>query len=169
MTTPLIRLNEFESGENSPRRILEERVYATAYVWHNYGNTTIGARSDIENVPIDRLKDFYHRWYRPDNTTRFLVIGPQAALPSGNDKTSILVSVNNKPGALASMLQPIARHGISMTRIESRPSRQAMWEYVFYIDVDGHRDDDEVAAALAALEQETFAVKVLGSYPKAVI
>ena len=106
---------------------------------------------------------------RPDNTTRFLVIGPQAALPSGNDKTSILVSVNNKPGALASMLQPIAKHGISMTRIESRPSRQAMWEYVFYIDVDGHRDDDEVAAALAALEQETFAVKVLGSYPKAVI
>jgi chorismate mutase/prephenate dehydratase len=106
---------------------------------------------------------------RPDNTTRFLVIGPQAALPSGNDKTSLLVSINNKPGALAAMLQPIARHGISMTRIESRPSRQAMWEYVFYIDVDGHRDDDEVAAALAALQQETFAVKVLGSYPKAVI
>ena len=106
---------------------------------------------------------------RPDNTTRFLVIGPQAALPSGNDKTSLLVSVNNKPGALAAMLQPIARHGISMTRIESRPSRQAMWEYVFYIDVDGHRDDEDVAAALTALEQETFAVKVLGSYPKAVI
>jgi len=101
--------------------------------------------------------------------TRFLVIGPQAALPSGNDKTSLLVSINNKPGALAAMLQPIARHGISMTRIESRPSRQAMWEYVFYIDVDGHRDDDKVAAALAALQQETFAVKVLGSYPKAVI
>ncbi len=106
---------------------------------------------------------------RPDNTTRFLVIGPQAALPSGNDKTSLLVSVNNKPGALAALLQPIARHGISMTRIESRPSRQAMWEYVFYIDVDGHRDNDDVAAALAALEQQAFAVRVLGSYPKAVV
>ena len=67
------------------------------------------------------------------------------------------------------MLKPIAQHGISMTRIESRPSRQAMWEYVFYIDVNGHRDDADVAAALADLERETFAVKVLGSYPKAVI
>ena len=106
---------------------------------------------------------------QPDNTTRFLVIGPQAALPSGEDKTSLLISVNNKPGALYRMLQPIAQHKISMTRIESRPSRQAMWEYVFYIDVDGHRDDAAVAAALEALENEAFAVKVLGSYPKAVI
>jgi chorismate mutase/prephenate dehydratase len=106
---------------------------------------------------------------QPDNTTRFLVIGPQATPPSGRDKTSLLVSVNNKPGALYAMLQPIAQHGISMTRIESRPSRQAMWEYVFYIDVDGHRDDADVAAALLDLEQEALAVKVLGSYPKAVI
>jgi len=106
---------------------------------------------------------------QPDNTTRFLIIGPQAAKPSGADKTSLLISVNNKPGALFSLLQPIAENGISMTRIESRPSRQAMWEYVFYIDVDGHRDDPAVAATLNALEQEAFAVKVLGSYPKAVI
>jgi chorismate mutase/prephenate dehydratase len=106
---------------------------------------------------------------RPDNTTRFLVIGSQAVLPSGNDKTSLLVSVSNKPGALSELLQPIAQHKISMTRIESRPSRQAMWEYVFYIDVNGHRDDAGVAAALAALEEKAFAVKVLGSYPKAVI
>jgi chorismate mutase/prephenate dehydratase len=105
----------------------------------------------------------------PDNTTRFLVIGQQAARCSGDDKTSLLVSVNNKPGSLYSMLKPIAEHGISMTRIESRPSRQALWEYVFYIDVNGHRDDADVAAVLAALEQEAFAVKVLGSYPKAVI
>ena len=106
---------------------------------------------------------------QPDNTTRFLVIGPQAVPPSGNDKTSLLVSVNNKPGALYELLQPIAQHKISMTRIESRPSRQAMWEYVFYIDVNGHRDDTGLAAALAALAEKAFAVKVLGSYPKAVI
>jgi chorismate mutase/prephenate dehydratase len=105
----------------------------------------------------------------PDNTTRFLVIGSQAVLPSGNDKTSLLVSVNNKPGALSELLQSIAQHKISMTRIESRPSRQALWEYVFYIDVNGHRDDAGLAAALAALEEKAFAVKVLGSYPKAVI
>jgi chorismate mutase/prephenate dehydratase len=106
---------------------------------------------------------------RPDNTTRFLVIGSQAVPPSGNDKTSLLVSVNNKPGALYELLQPIAQHKISMTRIESRPSRQAMWEYVFYIDVNGHRDDSGLAATLAALEEKAFAVKVLGSFPKAVI
>jgi chorismate mutase/prephenate dehydratase len=106
---------------------------------------------------------------QPDNTTRFLVIGSQAVQSGGNDKTSLLVSVNNRPGALHDLLQPIAEHKISMTRIESRPSRQAMWEYVFYIDVDGHRDDAAVAAALAALEDKAFSVKVLGSYPKAVI
>jgi chorismate mutase/prephenate dehydratase len=105
----------------------------------------------------------------PDNTTRFLVIGKQQALPSGHDKTSLLISVRNKPGALYAMLEPMAKHDISMTRIESRPSRQAMWEYVFYIDVEGHREDAAVAKVLDALEQEAFAVKVLGSYPKAVI
>jgi chorismate mutase/prephenate dehydratase len=106
---------------------------------------------------------------QPDNTTRFLVIGSRPVQPGGNDKTSLLVSVNNRPGALYELLQPIAEHKISMTRIESRPSRQAMWEYVFYIDVDGHRDDAAVAAALAALEDKAFSVKVLGSYPRAVI
>ncbi|MGD2138145.1 MAG: prephenate dehydratase [Gammaproteobacteria bacterium] len=105
----------------------------------------------------------------PDNTTRFLVIGRESVPPGGNDKTSLLVSIRNRPGALYTVLQHIAEQGISMTRIESRPSRQEMWEYVFYIDVEGHRDDAAVAAALAALGQETVAVKVLGSYPKAVI
>ncbi len=105
----------------------------------------------------------------PDNTTRFLVIGRQVALPSGNDLTSLLISVRNKPGTLYQMLQHIARHGVSMTRIESRPSRKGVWDYLFYIDVEGHRDDPPVAAALADLEKEAFAVKVLGSYPRAVI
>ncbi len=105
----------------------------------------------------------------PDNTTRFLVIGKQAVPSSGDDKTSLLISIMNKPGVLHAMLQHIAKQGVSMTRIESRPSRQGMWEYVFYIDVEGHLDDGPVAAALAALEKEAFGVKVLGSYPKAVI
>ncbi|MGB5305616.1 MAG: prephenate dehydratase [Gammaproteobacteria bacterium] len=105
----------------------------------------------------------------PNNTTRFLVIGKQAVRPSGNDKTSLLVSVRNQPGALYKILQPIANNGISMTRIESRPSRQGLWEYVFHIDVEGHRLDAPVVAALAELEASAFAVKVLGSYPKAVI
>ena len=90
-------------------------------------------------------------------------------LPSGNDKTSLLISVQNKPGSLYRLLKPMAEHDVSMTRIESRPSRQQMWEYVFYIDVEGHRDDASVAMALEALKREAFVVKVLGSYPKAVI
>jgi chorismate mutase / prephenate dehydratase len=105
----------------------------------------------------------------PDNTTRFLVIGKQAALPSGNDLTSLLVSVRNRPGTLYAMLEHFARNGVSMTRIESRPSRKGIWDYVFFIDIEGHRDDARVAQALTELEQETFAVKVLGSYPRAVI
>ena len=105
----------------------------------------------------------------PDNTTRFLVIGKQLAMPSGNDLTSLLISVRNKPGTLYQLLQHIARNGVSMTRIESRPSRQGVWDYLFYIDVEGHREDPQVAAALADLEKEAFALKVLGSYPRAVI
>ena len=106
---------------------------------------------------------------RPDNTTRFLVIGRQMPAPSGSDKTSLLVSAVNKPGALYRLLQPLATHDISLSRIESRPSRQGMWEYVFFIDIEGHVQEEKVAAALRALEEEAAMVKILGSYPCAVI
>lgn len=106
---------------------------------------------------------------KPDNTTRFLVLGKNDVPPSGNDKTSLLVAARNKPGALFHLLEPFARNGLSMTRIESRPSRQAMWEYVFFVDVDGHAEDPKVAAALAELGQNASLLKILGAYPKAVI
>jgi len=102
----------------------------------------------------------------PNNTTRFLVVGDQMVGPSGNDKTSLMVTVHNKAGALYSLLEPISRHGVSMTRIESRPSRLSKWDYVFFVDVDGHREDEKVAAALSELESRTSMLKVLGSYPK---
>lgn len=102
----------------------------------------------------------------PNNTTRFLVIGPYNVERSGSDKTSIMVSVHNKPGALYSLLEPIARQGVSMTRIESRPSRVSKWDYVFFLDVEGHVEDANVAAALEALGAEAAMLKVLGSYPK---
>ncbi len=105
----------------------------------------------------------------PGNTTRFLVIGRQRPAASGADKTSLMVSVRNQPGALFRLLEPFARHGISMTRIESRPSRQGLWDYVFFVDIEGHRDTPEVAQALEDLEREALALKVLGSYPKAVL
>lgn len=103
-----------------------------------------------------------------DNTTRFLVIGKKSTPPSGKDKTTLLVSALNKPGALVSLLKPFADNQISMTKIESRPSRSGIWEYVFFIDIDGHRENDKVAKALEQLENVSAMMKVLGSYPKAV-
>lgn len=105
----------------------------------------------------------------PDNTTRFLVIGRHDTPPSGNDKTSLLVATLNKPGALSHLLQPFANHGVSMTRIESRPSRVTIWDYVFFIDIEGHIQDETVKAALKDLEKESSMLKILGSYPKAVM
>jgi chorismate mutase/prephenate dehydratase len=105
----------------------------------------------------------------PDNTTRFLVIGTIETAPSGNDKTSLLLSSRNRPGALQRLLAPLAKNRINMTRIESRPSRQSMWEYVFFIDIDGHANDRKLAKALAELEKEAAFLKRLGSYPKAVL
>ncbi len=105
----------------------------------------------------------------PNNTTRFLIIGKEDTPPSGIDKTSLMVSARNKPGALASLLEPLAESRISMTRIESRPSRMGMWEYVFFIDIEGHRQDEKTANALDKLKQEAAVLKILGSYPKAVL
>ena len=103
-----------------------------------------------------------------DNTTRFLVIGRRLFPPSGHDRTSILVFIHDKPGALFDVLSPFARHGISMNRIESRPSHQAKWEYAFFIDLAGHVEDEAMKKALAELERHAAQVKVLGSYPVAV-
>ncbi|MBA3581786.1 MAG: prephenate dehydratase [Gammaproteobacteria bacterium] len=105
----------------------------------------------------------------PDNTTRFLVIGQQTIAESGDDKTSLMVSTKNKSGALYSLLKPLADHECSMTRIESRPSRQGAWEYVFFIDIEGHHESSVLQRALRALEKEAAMVKVLGSYPKAAL
>ncbi len=105
----------------------------------------------------------------PDNTTRFLVIGKRATPASGVDKTSLLIYTDNRPGALYAILEPIAKNNLSMTRIESRPSRQGMWNYVFFIDIDGHVDDTNVKQALDELQKSANVVKVLGSYPRAVL
>lgn len=105
----------------------------------------------------------------PDNTTRFLVIGKRATPPSGKDKTTLLISTHNKPGALYRILEPLMNNNISMTRIESRPSRRGMWDYVFFIDFEGHRDDTNAARAIAELDQQASFLKILGSYPRAVL
>jgi chorismate mutase/prephenate dehydratase len=105
----------------------------------------------------------------PSNTTRFLVLGQVEAQPTGKDRTSLVLSAENKPGAVHALLTPIAANGVSMSRIESRPARarSARWEYVFFIDIEGHQSDAKVAAALAELRQRAPFMKVLGSYPAA--
>lgn len=102
----------------------------------------------------------------PNNTTRFLVVSTHKPAPSGKDKTSLMVSVHNKAGALYALLEPFARNGVSMTKIESRPSRVSKWDYVFFVDVEGHVEDDNVAAVIKELSGEVAMLKVLGSYPR---
>ena len=108
---------------------------------------------------------------RSDNTTRFFVLGRKLFAPSGEDRTTLLVSVSHTdaPGALFRLLEPLAKHRISMTRIESRPSHRRKWDYVFVIDFEGHADDPHVAKALEALKKRSSLFRVLGSYPRAVL
>jgi chorismate mutase / prephenate dehydratase len=117
------------------------------------------------NVIVPDIED------APDNTTRFLVIGRKLFSASGNDKTTLLVSAGDtqSPGALHRLLGPLAQHGISMTRIESRPSRRRKWDYVFFIDVVGHADSAPLRSALEELKRHTSLFRVLGSYPCAVM
>lgn len=105
----------------------------------------------------------------PKNTTRFLVLGKHDVAASGEDKTSLAISTKNKPGAMVGLLEPLSRHGVSMTKLESRPSKQGLWDYVFYIDIEGHQTDEKVKAALVDLNDRASVVKVLGSYPVAVV
>jgi chorismate mutase / prephenate dehydratase len=105
----------------------------------------------------------------PNNTTRFLILGEYEPKPSGRDKTSMVLSARNRAGAVYEMLTPFATRGVSMTKFESRPSRNALWEYVFFVDIEGHRADPNVAAALEEVDRIAGYLKVLGSYPAAVI
>lgn len=105
---------------------------------------------------------------KPDNTTRFGVISKAVVGPSGMDKTSIVLAGQHKPGAILNMLEPFAKNGISMTRLESRPSGVGLWEYMFFIDLEGHQEDKVVKAALAEVQMKSGFFKILGSYPKTV-
>jgi chorismate mutase / prephenate dehydratase len=104
----------------------------------------------------------------PANTTRFLMLGTAPTQPTGTDKTSLVCSVPNKAGSLEGLLAVFADYGINMTKLESRPAAQGLWDYVFYIDIDGHQEDQDVARALELLGERATFVRVIGSYPKAI-
>jgi len=139
---------------------------AARRVRHSPDAAAISSRSaaDIYGVPVlfARIED------RADNATRFLVIGRQLLTPSGDDKTSLLLAGDEGPGALYSLLSPLARHSLNMTRIESRPAVAGRWSYVFFIDVDGHAETEPLESALAEMQEQASFTRVLGSYPKAV-
>ena len=139
---------------------------AARRVRHSPDAAAISSQSaaEIYGVPVlfARIED------RADNATRFLVIGRQLLTPSGDDKTSLLLAGDEGPGALHSLLSPLAMHSLNMTRIESRPASARRWSYVFFIDVDGHAETEPLKSALAEMQKQASLTRVLGSYPKAV-
>ncbi|MBI5917833.1 MAG: prephenate dehydratase [Nitrosomonadales bacterium] len=130
------------------------------------GSAAVAGRQAAERFGVALLAENIED--DPRNTTRFLVIGDQLVAPSGCDKTSLVLSAANRPGAVHDLLTPLAQNGVSMTRLESRPARSGLWEYVFFVDIEGHQQDEKVAAALQELKRVAAFVKVLGSYPVAV-
>ncbi|MFH1138410.1 MAG: prephenate dehydratase [Pseudomonadota bacterium] len=105
---------------------------------------------------------------RPVNLTRFFILGRQTCRPTGRDKTSVLFTTVHQPGSLYHALTPLAQAGLNLTRIESRPTQDRPWEYYFFIDFEGHQDDENIKGALGQLAQVSDICRVLGSYPAAV-
>ena len=150
-----------------PRTPVNSNAEAARLVADRPGTAAVAGEMAAERYGLrilaTRIED------HPDNKTRFLVIGRQRVGVSGRDKSSILVSTRNEPGALYKVLEPFHRHGISLTRIETRPAKSGSWSYVFFIDFDGHQSDPAIEAVLAEVRQVAMEVRSLGSYPQAVV
>ena len=148
------RISTTSNGE-AARRVLEEKDAAA--IAGEIAAETYGLK-----ILSKKIED------QSDNTTRFLVVGRESIAASGQDKTSIMVSTHNQPGALYKLLEPFHRHNVSLTSIETRPSRTGMWSYVFFIDFEGHQDDELIQTVLGEIDGDTLEVKLLGSYPRAI-
>jgi chorismate mutase/prephenate dehydratase len=152
---------------NIERIPVNSNAEAAKRVRGEWNSAAIAGDMAVEIYGLDKLKEKIED--RPDNSTRFLVIGRESVPPSGDDKTSIIVSVRNEPGALYKLLEPFRVHKVDMTRLETRPSPIGKWNYVFFIDFKGHQTDVNVVAALDELRIRASELKVLGSYPRAVL
>lgn len=131
------------------------------------GAAAIAGELAAEQYKLEKLAEKIEDFH--DNTTRFLIIGREDVPPSGNDKTSLIVASRNRPGALFQLLDPFNSAGVSLTRLDTRPSRTEKWAYVFFIEFEGHLQDDNIKAIIAQLEEQSILLKPLGSYPKAVL
>ncbi|UCV10601.1 prephenate dehydratase [Dechloromonas denitrificans] len=151
---------------NAQRISVGSNAQAAQKASEEAGTAAIAGEAAAARYSLPRLAENIED--EPNNTTRFLVLGRHDAGPSGRDKTSLIMSAPNRTGALHELLLPLSTSGVSMSRLESRPARNALWEYVFYVDVEGHRDDAPVKAALDELGRRAAYMKILGSYPVAV-
>jgi chorismate mutase/prephenate dehydratase len=149
-----------------PRISVSSNSLAAQLVTQEVGVAAIAGVAAAERFNLPKLAENIED--EPNNTTRFLVLGKHDAAPSGRDKTSLIMSAQNRTGALHELLLPFSHAGVSLSRLESRPARHALWEYVFYVDIDGHRDEPAVKAALDELASRAAYLKILGSYPVAV-
>jgi chorismate mutase/prephenate dehydratase len=142
----------------------ESTAYAVELARKEHFSAAIGSEVSAGlydmNILASNIEDF------KENVTRFLVIGADEAKPSGDDKTSIMFSIKDRVGALHDMLVPFKKYNINLTRIESRPTKKKAWEYIFFVDFLGHKDEDNVKSALRMLEKNCAFLKILGSYPK---
>jgi chorismate mutase-like protein len=149
-----------------PRISVASNSLAAQMATEEQGVAAIAGEAAAERYQLPRLVENIED--EPNNTTRFLVLGKHDAGVSGRDKTSLIMSAPNRTGALHELLLPLSSAGVSMCRLESRPARNALWEYVFYVDIEGHHDDAPIKAALAELARRAAYMKTLGSYPVAV-
>ena len=152
---------------NVERVAVSSNAEAAKRVQGEWNSAAIAGDMSCKLYGLEKLNDKIED--NPDNSTRFLIIGREEVPPSGDDRTSIVVSVQNKTGALHDLLEPFRRNNVDMTRLESRPSRSSKWSYVFFIDFVCHIDDESVAAVLKELSAAVADLKVLGSYPRAVL
>ncbi len=131
------------------------------------GAAAIAGELAAQQYELEKLAEKIEDYH--DNTTRFLIIGREDVPPSGNDKTSLIVASRNRPGALFQLLDPFNSAGVSLTRLDTRPSRTEKWAYVFFIEFEGHLQDDNIRSIITQLEEQSILLKPLGSYPKAVL
>jgi len=151
---------------NAQRISMGSNAQAAQFAASEPGAAAIAGEAAAERYQLPKLASSIED--EPNNTTRWVVLGRQEAGVSGRDKTSLIMSAHNRTGALGTLLAPFSDAGVSMTRLESRPARHTLWEYVFFVDIEGHQQDAPVAKALAELSQRAAYLKILGSYPIAV-
>ena len=149
-----------------PRITASSNAEAAKIVLREKGAAAIAGEIAAETYGLKILSNKIED--QSDNTTRFIVVGREDIGPSGNDKTSIMVSTHNQPGALYRVLEPFHRHSVMLTSIETRPSKTGMWSYVFFIDFEGHQDDEVIRKVMQDIDADALEIKLLGSYPRAI-